>query len=109
MTEAIEAAIRDMLADGTPGRDIVAHLCATFGISQATAYRRLREAQASEPGIDSPESGDTYANLPVEVLGAMLRTLRRAEARQDDDAVLKVSAAMAAAMARLRVARIPDP
>lgn len=108
MTEAIQAAILDLLADGTPRRAIISHLCETFGISQATAYRRLSEAESTAPAVDSAEAG-AYANLPVEVLGAMLRTLRRAEARQDDDAVLKVSAAMASAMARLRVARIPDP
>lgn len=109
MLEAQQAAVRDLIADGMPRRDIVAHLCATFGMSQATAYRRLQEAESESPGIDAPESGERFANLPSEVLGAMLRTLRRVEERGDDDAVLKTAAAMAAAIARLKVARIPDP
>lgn len=109
MLEAQHAAIAEMLSDGLPRREIVSRLMETFGLSQATAYRRLQEVEAKAPGIDASESGERFANLPAEVLAAMLRTLRRAEARSDDDAVLRTAAAMAAAIARLKVARIPDP
>lgn len=109
MLEAQQAAIAEMLSDGLPRRVIVSRLMDTFGLSQATAYRRLQEAEAESPGIDALEAGAEMANLPAEVLAAMLRTLRRVEARGDDEAVLKTAAAMAAAIARLKVARIPDP
>lgn len=109
MLEAQEAAIAEMLRDGLPRREIISRLMETFSLSQATAYRRLQETEAKTPGIDAPEAGAEMANLPAEVLAAMLRTLRRVEARGDDEAVLKTAAAMAAAIARLKVARIPDP
>ena len=96
--DAIRAACRDLIADGIPRKDAVSRLCETFGISQATAYRRMGETEAETASC----RGDTV-NVAHEAIGAMLALMREAQDAGDGDLAFKRAQLLAHTLARLRI------
>ena len=96
--DAIRAACRDLIADGTSRKDAVSQLCNTFGISQATAYRRMGETEA-----DSASCRGESVNVAREAIGAMLSLMREAQDSGDGDLAFKRAQLLAHTLARLRI------
>ena len=96
--DAIRAACCDLIADGIPRKDAVSQLCGTFGISQATAYRRMGEAE-----INSASCRGENVNVAHEAIGAMLSLMREAQDSGDGDLAFKRAQLLAHTLARLRI------
>lgn len=99
------AAAADLLRDFEgDGAAVVEKLTADFGISTATAWRRVRAARESLPAeADSPPpGGDDRTDYAVIALAALAASVRAAEAEGDFAAVADRAAALAGAVAKLR-------
>jgi transposase-like protein len=96
--EALSEAAAELVRDGIPRRDAVSRLCDTFGVSQATAYRRMAEAEALEAGARG-ESIDAAH----EAIAAMLSLLREAQDAGDGETAFKRAQLLALTLARLRI------
>jgi hypothetical protein len=94
------AAARDLLADGATRSDAVAALAEQFGVSTATAYRRVAAA------ADLLEPAEELVDLADAALATMLRLMRAAEARGDETAAMERAVALASAVGKLKTSRI---
>ena len=103
----ITATIRDALADGGNRADAVAALIATYGMSQATAYRRVADYLRDQ----GPPRDDAFAsriNVREAAISAMLHLLQEAQQSGDSDLTLKRAQALANAAARLRIVHVTN-
>lgn len=94
------AAARDLLVDGVSRKAVVETLVADFGLSPATAYRRVGDA------ADSIEPDGEMTDLAEEALGTMVRLMRSAEAIGDEEVAMARAEALAGAVAKLKILRI---
>ena len=94
------AAARDLLADGATRREAVDALSSQFGISAATAYRRIEAVLAEVDG----EAGVVL--VAEEALAAMLGLLRSAVDRGDEESIFTRAEALAAMAAKLKLNRL---
>ena len=96
------AAASDLLADGMLGPEICKRLESYFGISQATAYRRLQAARQQADDEISLDNGNKVAET---TLGAIQVVLDRALDRGDDELILQAATAYARAAATCKVVK----
>ena len=91
--DEMRAAVRDLFADGYNRKEVVEKVREQFGISSATAYRRIAEAM---PEAEC-ELSDTYKVADL-AIGALARLLMEAEdqGRAEDMERLAVSLAKVA-------------
>ena len=101
------AAARDLLADGVSRQGAAEALQAQFGVSQATAYRRVSAAAAIIGGDDpGPDGSGGAVDLSREALLTMLRLMRQAEADGDATEAMRRAQILASSVARLRLNRL---
>jgi hypothetical protein len=94
------AAAAELLADGVD--DPAAALMETFGISRATAYRRLGQAESDRQA----EAGASRQTVDLGEL-AMAEYWRLVQGAADPEQRLAALTAMTSAMAKLKVRHLP--
>lgn len=103
--EAQLAAARDLLADGASGQAAADALAEQFGVSQATAWRRVRAArEAMEP--DDDDASTDYGAL---ALAALADSIDAARVVNDWQAVAERAEKLANVCAKMRLRHAPRP
>ena len=99
--EDMRAAVRDLFSDGFNRKEVMEKLRDQFGISSATAYRRIGEAM---PEAES-ELSDTYKVADL-AIGALARLLMEAEDQGRAEDMERLAVSLAKVASQLKSAHI---
>ena len=100
--EDLQAAVRDLFADGHSRKGVAERLMETFGISSATAYRRIAEAMPDT----AIETDDTHRVADL-AIGALARLLMKAEDDGRDADIERLAVSLATVASKLKATQIP--
>jgi len=101
-------AARDLMADGVSVADAVAALVDQFGISEPTAYRRVR-AVRGDAGLDPPAGDDVAVDYAALALAALADSVDAARSQNDWEAVASRAERLGNMAAKLRLRWVPRP
>ena len=95
--DELRAAVRDLFADGYNRKDVAEKLMDQFGISSATAYRRIAEVMP-DSAVDET---DTYKVADL-AIGALARLLMKAEDEDRAEDIERLALSLATVASKLK-------
>lgn len=99
--DELRAAVRDLFADGYNRKDVAEKLMDQFGISSATAYRRIAEAMPDS----AMDLSDTYKVADL-AIGALARLLMKAEDEDKPEDIERLALSLATVASKLKANHI---